>query len=257
MGMAIRHGLAGQYGKVESIKRYRRTIFIALAMVTVSVGLLGFVSGFFWSRNGVWYAVLAMLIAIGAMLTGIRYLDPYMKMVAKERIKFLRGGQAEGLVAWILEDLEDDWHVFNNVMLNPHQDADHVVVGPGGVFCISTKSKRGWFVGSAHDLRHNDRPSAFADEVARQTMQLRDLLKARLGEDPPWIRAVLCVPFGWTDGEVVNGNVWLVHADDLTDRIAPEKPAKKLTKDQVARAVKAMEMIQADAARVYERPLTT
>ena len=61
------------------------------------------------------------------------------------------------------------------------------------------------------------------------------------------------MPFGYTDGDVFNGNVWLVHADDLTGRIAPEKPAKKLTKDQVARAVKAMEMIQADAATVYER----
>ena len=40
----------------------------------------------------------------------------------------------------------------------------------------------------------------------------------------------------------------------LTDRLAPEKTPRKLTAAQVERIAKTVELIQADAATVYQRP---
>lgn len=36
-----------------------------------------------------------------------------MEQFARERVKWLHGGQAEALAAWALRGLSDDWHVFN------------------------------------------------------------------------------------------------------------------------------------------------
>lgn len=53
-----------------------------------------------------------------------------------------RGAEGERKVGSILEDLAPDWHVLHGVWLG-HGDIDHVLVGPGGVFTIETKSHRG------------------------------------------------------------------------------------------------------------------
>ena len=48
---------------------------------------------------------------------------------------------------------------------------------------------------------------------------------------------MLAVPFGYTYGDACDGNVWLVHQDTMTDRIAPEPPRKDLSKARVQQIV--------------------
>jgi hypothetical protein len=54
----------------------------------------------------------------------------------------IRGAEAERKVGAILEALGPDWHVLHGVWLG-RGDIDHVLVGPGGLFTIETKSHGG------------------------------------------------------------------------------------------------------------------
>ncbi len=53
-----------------------------------------------------------------------------------------RGAAGERKVGAILDGLGPDWHALHGVYLG-HGDIDHVLVGPGGVFTVETKSHRG------------------------------------------------------------------------------------------------------------------
>jgi hypothetical protein len=233
-----------------------------MASLLVSCGAyglaaFGFFTGYFWGRFGPVGALILMLVASVVGSLAWRGLDRYLGRLAKERIKYLRGGQAEALVAWLLESLEDDWHVFNGVKLEADSDIDHVVVGPGGLFCVSTKSQRGLFTGTPDGLLHNGQPSPFARQALRQAMEVSRRLGVAMGRDVPWVQSVLAVPFGYVEGDACGGTVWLVHQDSLTERIAPENGPKRLDKQQVARTVKVLEMIRDTAADVYKRPAPT
>jgi hypothetical protein len=137
--VAILHNKAGQWGKDVAWRKFQLWLSAALVVMTA----LGFAGGAFLTR-GMGYAGFAVFMTI---LAGFwLLLGPFNRMVdalAKERIRYLRGAQAEALVAWAFQSLADDWHVFNNVQLEEASDVDHVLVGPGGVWCVSTKSHRG------------------------------------------------------------------------------------------------------------------
>lgn len=53
-----------------------------------------------------------------------------------------RGAAGERKVGAILDGLGPDWHALHGVWLG-RGDIDHVLVGPGGVFTVETKSHRG------------------------------------------------------------------------------------------------------------------
>ncbi|HEV7298640.1 MAG TPA: nuclease-related domain-containing protein [Tepidisphaeraceae bacterium] len=252
--MAHRHEKAGQYGKREAIKRQRRIGLLLFIVGATAMAGVGFIVGYFQREGLQLWGLPAVVLLVAGVSWVMRHADRSIDRWSKERLRYLRGGQAEGLVAWLLEDLPNEWHIFNGVKLESGSDNDHVVVGPGGVFCISTKSRRGLFTGTALGLLHNGKNCDFAHQVQRQTMNLRDRLDAIMGKDVPWIQSVLALPLGWTENDAFGGQVWVVNAEDMIDRIAPEKPSTKLGADLVKRLVKAMEMIQANAAEAHRRP---
>ena len=64
-----------------------------------------------------------------------------------------QGAEGEELVGEILESLvADGWQVIHDISFG-RGNIDHVVVGPGGLYCISTKSQRGLFTGTPDGLR--------------------------------------------------------------------------------------------------------
>jgi len=255
LGMAIRHGLAGQFAKNEARKRTQWSFLVFSFAHLIGIAAACFACGFFWSQWGQLFGLLALVLVAGALWCIRQWVDGLFEAGARERIKYLRGGQSEAYVAWVLEDLEDDWHVFNGIKLEAGSDVDHVVVGPGGVYCISTKSARGWFVGTPDGLLHNQHSSPFARDAVRQAANLGERLKAALGADVPWVQAVLALPFGYIDADACGGRVWLAHADSLIRRIAPERGTRKLDKAQVTRIVRVLEMIAETAAEIYRRPV--
>ena len=132
LAMATRHGLAGQQGKKQAKKRGLRMMMTLSAVGLFGLVLLGFLAGFFWREYGPWGAS-GVITLVGLVLVYVlRRTDKYLEASARERIKYLRGAQGEAVIAWLLDDLEDEWHVFNNIQLESASDIDHVVVGPAG-----------------------------------------------------------------------------------------------------------------------------
>src|SRR4051794_4298598 len=106
--MAIRHGLAGRYGKSESGKRAERIIGGCLTIAAVVCFVCGLTLGYFGRRYSLWFAEAITIAGLVVFLVvWWRRLGPLIDAVSKERIKYLRGAQAEGLVAWVLEGAED------------------------------------------------------------------------------------------------------------------------------------------------------
>lgn len=80
--------------------------------------------------------ILVELAAIGVMLGADRWYSP-------QADRWLQGAQGEREVAAVLAELEGDgWRALHDVSLG-RGNVDHILIGPGGIFTIETKSNRG------------------------------------------------------------------------------------------------------------------
>jgi hypothetical protein len=254
--MATHHGQPGQYPKGEAKRRDSLYLLVVILLGALSFVALGFALGYCVALAawGLWLLLPILLLIYFAYRLADRWVQPLLAKIDKERLQHMRGAQSEALVSWLLRKLDDDWHVFDNVKLERESDVDHVVVGPGGVFCISTKSLRGLFTGTADGLLYNNEPSPIARQAIAQAAEVASRLRVGMGREVPWVQAVLAVPHGYVKGDAAGGKVWVAHQDDLVKRLAPEGRSRKLTNEQVARVVAVMKMIQENAAAVYQRP---
>ena len=146
---------AGQHAKAESnriVLRYMSASYVFMVLFGVLLGaslvvpLITRVGHLLGPGAAAGVAITVPVLGIGAaaaVLIFRRHFEAYTDAVSHGRMRWLRGGQGEGLVAWHLRDaLDGRWHLFNNVKLPGRADYDHVLVGPGGLFCISTRSPR-------------------------------------------------------------------------------------------------------------------
>jgi hypothetical protein len=247
--MAHLHNKAGQFCKTQAMKRVQRIFFYTSGIVAIAAGFCVYLV----LHRTSWPCIALGLLVVGVMRYGGKHLEKPLDTIAKERIRYLRGGRAEALVAWLLSDLEDDWHVFNNVMPAEDTDWDHIVVGPGGIFCLSTKSFRGLFtVEPDGRIFYNNGPTSLITDTRARAAELKKRLTAVMGADVQFVEAVLAVPFCYVDFQNPQCNAWVLHKEDLVSTI--ESRPKKLAKEQIARLVKAVEMLASHASDVYQRP---
>jgi hypothetical protein len=126
-------------------------------------------------------------------------------------------------------------------------------VGPGGLFCISTKGWRGLVAcGSDGRLTYNNEPTDLLRQTTGQAMQLRDRLRAMMGNDVPFVQAVLAVPLAFVACPRQQGPMLVVHQDELLDAI--EGGSKKLAVSQIDRCAKVLDMPRQSAAHRYQKP---
>jgi hypothetical protein len=120
---------AGQHAR-QTTRRLavRYLVWIAALMAAGAVGLVAFgpLSFEFFATELV---VLAALLAID------RFATPMVE-------RWDRGASGEEEIGRLLEELEDGWLALHDVDTG-HGNIDHVVIGPGGLFTIETKSHRG------------------------------------------------------------------------------------------------------------------
>jgi nuclease-like protein len=100
-------------------------VFLMLAMLALAVG-------------GALSAVASLLL-IATLLTGRRYVDPYLD----QHLRLLGGARAEEAVGVTLNELiRDGWTVMHDIEQPREGNVDHLVAGPGGVFMVETKARR-------------------------------------------------------------------------------------------------------------------
>lgn len=124
---------------------------------------------------------------------------------SKEQRTRRHGLEAERKVASLLgRGLPDEFLVVNNYPLasnGHHQDIDHLVIGPTGVFCIDTKSSTGDIsvTGNGFErIKTDNWGNRFLKDAKRPDRQVKNqirLLKEKLqpyGLHRDWIHPLLC-----------------------------------------------------------------
>lgn len=239
-------GKAGQYAKGKAQKLFNRllttiivTSFAAglLAGICLGIGALPFVLRYAgWTRRVPLATYLGLVIGLevlaGCAISLIfRAFSGPRDRMSRERIKYMRGGQTEALIAFALGPLNNRWHLFNGVAMKGGGDIDHVLVGPGGLFCISTKATRGIYSrGSDGRLLLNGEPNEDVAQAQRLAMTLRHWLEARLQSHHgvktiPFVQPILAAPFAFIDFPNKAMNVWVMDDVQLFDEAfdAPDK----------------------------------
>jgi hypothetical protein len=152
-------------------------------------------------------------------------------------------------------ELDDNWHVFNGIQLQQDWDIDHVLIGPGGVFAISTKSARGCFTRMPDGCIHlNGNPCDFAKQALGQTMELVSRLQALLGADVPYVQSVLAVPFGYVTHPEKSHRVWILHQENMTDVLEQEGKQKRLSKKETERLVTCLKSLAENSLKIWKKP---
>ncbi len=184
--MAKNHGTAGRGAREMAQRRYVKVIIIA--------GILFLIAA-------VWFLNINNILKLG--LPAIAVLAAVMILVAdrlekkglfiKKRARDAdRGAHAEEVVAERLSSLPEGYHAFHDLAFDGF-NIDHVVVGPGGIFVVETKSHREEVTARGDVLLLGGKQPAknFLNQAWSQTYQLRDPLEKHTSRK--WkIKPVLC-----------------------------------------------------------------
>jgi hypothetical protein len=122
--------LAGQHARSQARALASRMLVIGVAaLATLAVASLAL-------GLGSWALVGVEAVVGGGLLVAERVVGPRFE-------HWLQGAQGEERVGAVLAGLEaDGWVAIHDVSLG-RGNVDHVLVGPGGIFAIETKSHRG------------------------------------------------------------------------------------------------------------------
>ena len=186
--MAHVYGQPGGFAKDEYTRRMLRFFCIVYIVAIVVCSVIAFVGGL-GQKGGVaslYYLIGLATFAFLAWLVLVPRFDRFLERRAKDALNWRAGYTGEALVANLLEDLPDDFHVFHDVK---HRDLagniDHLVVGPTGVFVLETKNWRGHVEYSPDKKLLNDGRDKTAEMNAllQRVFSVRDKIKALSGLD--------------------------------------------------------------------------
>jgi hypothetical protein len=139
-------------------------------------------------------------------------------------------------------------------MLKDGGDIDHVLIGPGGVFVVSTKAQRGIFT-LADDNRRifcNLKPTRFINDVWEQSKLVKARLEAFLVNDVPWVTPVLAVPFAWVECDSIRKDVWILHQENLTETFRSCTPV--LSKAEITTLARLFDKLLTEGREFYKQP---
>jgi hypothetical protein len=121
---------AGQYAR-ETVLRLRMRVLVALGVLAVATALLGRSFGLHDLRF-----LLSEVILLACIFAILRYVVPLVE-------RRDRGASGEEHVGGLLDELADSgWEVIHDASLG-RGNVDHILIGPGGVFTVETKSTPG------------------------------------------------------------------------------------------------------------------
>jgi hypothetical protein len=180
------HGIAGRNAREMAQQRYKKVTIYAAVLVIIGLLLLTNLNNMV--KLGLPVSIL-IAIAVKFIADDIEKKGLYVKKRAKDAD---RGARAEEVVAERLMNLPDDYHAFHDIAFDGF-NIDHVVVGPGGIFLVETKSHSGNVDAKGDTLFLNSAqpPKNFLNQTWSQTYQLRDFLKKQTSRE--WkVKPILC-----------------------------------------------------------------
>lgn len=180
---AVIHGTPGDSARASGIVRALWPLLLALPICGVCAGL----------ACPVRYR--PPLTVAGALLIGAALLLTFFAYRGVQGINaWFKGARGEEQIAFLLAGLPGDWHVFHDFSLAQGVRADHVVVGPVGIFVIETKFWQGEvrLLENGQILVNGLKPSRPALDQARRQGQLFSEWYARSNGQGVTAIPVLC-----------------------------------------------------------------
>jgi hypothetical protein len=247
--MAILHGDTAQWPKQQADLLFSRFAFL-LALFSIVSGIF---LGMALCQKNPLLSITCSVVGAAIIPFLVFALKKNLRELGKQRIRHWRGAQTEAFVAWIIQtDLDDSWHLFNSVKLQQSWDIDHILVGPGGIFAISTKSQRGCFsLAPDGTLLLNNQPTTLAKEALAQALELRSRLEALMGQGTPFVQSILAVPFAYTDLNEKSQTTWILHQENLADTLEAEAQKHRLPKPKLTRALHSIQTLAQNAEKLY------
>ncbi|MEM8872925.1 MAG: nuclease-related domain-containing protein [Planctomycetota bacterium] len=200
--------LAGRYPKQRIVRVADKQILLVLTLALVVGGFVGVTStlGFVWRSLG--FGILGLIAVLSATICVwlvrrplVQRIEREMTSLARQRTAMELGGRGEALVSTQLRRLSSQWHLFDGVPLKTGGDVDHVLVGPRGIFAISTKAQRGLVqIRDNSTCTINGHTEQHPNEVIRQALSLHQELL--IGADVRlFVHPVLCFAFAHVDDQ--------------------------------------------------------
>ncbi len=184
--MTNSHGTAGKNAREMAQQRYKKVTIYAAVLFIISLLLLNNLN--IMVKLGLPVTIL-IAIAVKFIADDIEMKGLYVKKRAKDAD---RGAHAEEVVSERLMNLPDGYHVFHDIAFDGF-NIDHIVVGPGGIFLVETKSHKGKIDAQGDTLLLDGAqpPKNFLNQTWSQTFQLRDFLKKQTSKE--WnVKPILC-----------------------------------------------------------------
>jgi hypothetical protein len=184
--MATGFGVAGKGPSEMAKARYAK--FSVILGIFLLAGILLFLGSVKLAKLG----LPVVLMVIFFIKIGADHLEREANRLKKRAKQAEKGAAAEERVSKKLTSLPEEYRYFNGIDFDSF-DIDHVVVGPGGVFLVETKSHGGRITAVGDELLLNGaRPTKnFLNQTWRQTRNLEGFLY-RLTSKKWKIIPVLC-----------------------------------------------------------------
>ena len=133
------------------------------------------------------------------MESGLRHATPVRTLLARvlgistdERAR-RRGAKGERVTGWWLGRLPEGWFAFHDIPVGERgMSIDHVVIGPGGVFTISTKTLGGAIRVNPRSVVHNGSRTTLLPRATAEALRAARLLTAAIGR-PVGVRGLLAI----------------------------------------------------------------
>jgi hypothetical protein len=137
-------GQPGRYVTAQFTKKLQAKIFA----IYLSLSPMMFFCGYLVTIKPV-YSLPLLILFIGALFLGNKYLKRHLGQLETERINFRKGAVGEAIVGYVLESFPDDFRIIHD-LTTPHGNIDHIVIGPTGVYVIDAKNWRGVVSAEGH-----------------------------------------------------------------------------------------------------------
>lgn len=162
---------------------------------------------------GVWWLVASKRVSLPAwaylacLVIGVGVLRGMLDRLERRSGQMLRGAEAEEAVASELVSLGPDYFVLHDLVIGLG-NIDHVVVGPGGIYTIETKSHGGKITLNKGQLRLNGRTPEknFTNQAYAEAMAVKTYLSRQLGGADYFVQPLLVFTNAFVDVHTpVNG----------------------------------------------------
>jgi len=182
---------SGKYVSPKAFEKRRKLLAIVLSCVAICFGVAGYLIGQLLRTYPIWMTLTAFIALV--LLLRLIFLLARRKIESLEEERDLSGGaEAHKRISEALEELPGNFRVIHDLS-TPFGPVDHVVIGPTGVFVISTKNWKGLVSGDGNgELLWNryplDEPEVrnFAETVGK----IRDNVKLLTNRVPQDFHAV-------------------------------------------------------------------